>query len=141
MKKFNETIKVEVSVDSIAQQLLNTMLPDFKHSELTVEAIIGSMLKSGTLTYVYNALNGYTNEINFTEGDFVMCSNKTYKYIKKAESEGFEEKYEQIGKCQIKAIELYSQNKLLITFTKTNRSGKEIVVEEWVSHKDCELIA
>jgi hypothetical protein len=77
MKKFNKVIQVEVSVDTIAEKLLETMAPDFKHREQVVEAIIGAMVEHEELHKIaplYNALNGFSNDINFKAGDKVKLN-------------------------------------------------------------------
>lgn len=73
MKRFNQEINISISVDSIAQKMLENMDQSFKHKENVVEAVIGSMLDSGNIHYVFNALNGYTNDIDFKVGDYVYC--------------------------------------------------------------------
>ena len=95
MKRFNKTITVEIQVDSIAQQLLSTINPEFKHREELVESIIGTALNSNSMLYIYNSLNGFTNDINFAVGDTVFCEKKIYKHILVDDS--WVEKYEYMG--------------------------------------------
>lgn len=134
MKKFNQVITVEVSVDSIAQLLLQSMSADFKHKELVAETIIGSSLNAGNISYVYNALNGYTNEIDFKVGEEVECSEDKWDY------ENGEEKRISIGKCLIKSIDLYQRDKLTVEFTKTRKDGTKYVTQTTVSHLKCNKI-
>lgn len=74
MQKFTEVIKVEVEVESIHQQLLSTFPEDYKHKEILAHAIIGSSLSANKLGFIYNALNGYSSEIDFNVGDEIICS-------------------------------------------------------------------
>ena len=78
MKKFNKTITVEVEVDAIAEMLLKSMAPDYKHGEMLTEAIIGTSLEKKTIGLIYNSLNGYTNDINFKVGDVVSSDEDTH---------------------------------------------------------------
>ena len=82
MKQFNKVISVEVSVDSIAKRLLDTLPEDYKHRELVAEAIIGPMVSNdlgGSLGALYNSLNGFVNEINFAKDDVVDVTDGYYQ--------------------------------------------------------------
>ena len=81
MKQFNQVITVEVSVDSIAQQLLKTFSSEFKHADALAETIVSTSLDKGTISFLYNSLNGYSNDINFKVGDMITCSESTYGYV------------------------------------------------------------
>jgi len=136
MKQFNKTISVEVSVDSIANNLLSNMKEDFKHKELVVEAIIGSALEKGGLGYIYNSLNGFNNEINFQVGDAVISTDRTYLGTKD-ETGKVERNHQEIGPCSVKEINIYADRKLLVEYSTYNRSGEFVVEQEWVYHKNC----
>ena len=73
MKRFNQEVNISISVDSIAQKMLESMDQYFRYKENVVEAVISSMLHSGDIHYIFNALNGYTNDIDFKVGDYVYC--------------------------------------------------------------------
>lgn len=140
MKKFNQVITVEVSVDSIAEQLLKTMNPEFAHAEMLTEAIIGTSLDKGTVGYIYNSLNGYTNDIDFKIGDSITCSEQTYGYIQNLADENnttFTEKRMPIGECKVIEINVYRNDKLLVEFSKLNSKGESVKAQSWVNHKNC----
>ena len=103
LKKFNTVIKVEVSVDSIAEQLLSFMKPEEKHKELVTETIIGTLLHENRVGILYNALNGYTNEINFKEGDKIICTEIVNDYL----IDNTTKTYRKIGPCTVKEKNLY----------------------------------
>ena len=71
MKKYNQIIKVEVSIDAIAEQLLSTMKEEFAHRVLITETIIDTALSSNTMSNLYNALGGFATVVDFKEGDKV----------------------------------------------------------------------
>ena len=127
MKTFNKVIKVEVSVDSIAVKLLESFKgSEFKHAELLTEAIIGSSLSADNLSYVYNALNGYSAEIDFKVGELIAV-------------EGLRE-YSQgthtpVLFAEIVEIDLYKEQKLKVKWN--NLKGSESV--EWVKHTNAKL--
>jgi hypothetical protein len=132
MRQFNKVISVEVSVDDIANQLLSTIAADFKHRELVAETIIGTSLEKGTLGYLYNSLNGYTNEINFFAGDRISCkSRERREYV-----EG-EMKWAEIGDCDILEVNPYAQNKLYVRWFDVKQDGTPTERTQWVDHLKC----
>lgn len=138
MKKFNQVITVEVSVDSIAEQLLKTMNPEFQHAEMLTEAIIGTALDKGTVGYIYNSLNGYTNDIDFKVGDVITCTEQTYGYVPDSEDNTtYTEKRMPIGECKVIEINVYRDDKLLVEFSKRNSKGEFTTKQTWVYHKNC----
>lgn len=146
MKKFNQVITVEVSVDSIAQQLLSTMKEDFKHSELLTEAIIASSLDKGNISYVYNSLNGFTNEIDFKIGDEIRVKDEEYTY--------YTEKGEIVDSSVrgggfvvgvVKDINIYKSDKLFVEMYLVDRNGSRNynirIKTDWVNHGNCSSLA
>ena len=134
MKKFNKIITVEVSVDSIANLLLQSLAPDFKHKELVAEAVIATSLESNNLSYVYNALNGYSAEIDFKLGDEVMCSEKEYQYANGEQSRV------ELGLCKVIAINLYVSNKLTVEYQYQCKDGSFKTETRHVNHTNCNKI-
>lgn len=139
MKKFNQTISVQVEVDTIAQMLLSSMDKTFKHSEGVVEAIIGSALEANNIGYVYNALAGFTNEIDFKKGDKVICTETAYKYVNTGSDETpkFERKECEIGECVVEDVNLYRRDKLTVTFNSLDSRGMVITDSRNVRHNTC----
>jgi hypothetical protein len=116
MKKFDKIITVEVSVDSIAKSLLDSMSPDFKHRDLLVESIISPA----------------TNEINFSVGEVVDCIDTRFVNGTEGKSKGA---YYPIGRAEIIEINLYSHEKLRVKFMLG-----EVESVTWVSHTSCSKI-
>jgi len=140
LKQFNQVITVEVSVDSIAQKLLESMNVDFKHAELVTEAVIGSALHSGKLSYIYNALNGFTNDINFKVGDKVRTTKKAYMYKTPSSKERSSSEYATMDNCVVLEIDEYRDAKLLLEYDHYNRDETIVRKQEWVSHTECSQI-
>lgn len=138
MKTFNQTITVEISVDDIAQQLLNTMEENYVHRELVVETIIATSLHAGNLTHLYNSLNGYTSEINFTPGQLIDCSKNIYQYV--WEGDSVVSRHLPIGQCVVIDVDKYRDDKVKIQYYTMDRSGEKSSNEDWVSHLSCKYI-
>lgn len=137
MKKFNQTISVEVSVDSIAEKLWSTFDPNFAHAELLTESIIGSNLESGKLGYVYNALNGFNNDIDFQVGQTVDCKESIYSWVLDQSTGSYKREYMSLGKATIVEINLYKSDKLLVEYNTLNSKGDHITETKWVDHRAC----
>jgi len=155
MKTFTEVIKVEVPVNALAQKLLATM-QDFEHGTTVVESIISCMLKGNNLLYLYNSLHGFTNEINFSVGQEITCSDTSYQYeeilpltlevisnvvepvLKPSKSI---RSYKPIGNCVIVKIDLYIPNKIQVKFDTFDIDGQPTTDTEWVNHLHCDSIS
>lgn len=137
MKRFNQVISIEVSVDSIASKLLGTFPEDYAHKELLTEAIIGSSLEKDNIGYIYNALNGYSADIDFKVGDFVLCTEEVYDYKEPSEEGRKRDKYRPIGKARIKEINLYKSDKLNVEYYHYSSDGSTKLMTKWVNHKKC----
>jgi hypothetical protein len=145
MKKFNEVITIEVSVDDIASKLLSCMSDTSKHNENIVESIIGGAVANNMtplMTNLYNSLNGYTNDIDFAVGQIVVCSDKVTKYIKKESDgeEGFVREYLSIGECEVVEIDIHRTNKVKLSYTVFDREGKIRNESTWSRHTSCSHI-
>jgi hypothetical protein len=137
MKSFNKVIQVEVSVDTIANNLLNTMNDSFPHAEMVVEAIIGSS-SNHQLGLLYNSLNGYTNDINFSVGDMIVP--KDFKAYGHWEGIDQPESYRLVQEAKIIEINIYAQDKVKIQYFTPNSKGTDTTNTKWISHIGCELI-
>lgn len=149
---FTEVIKIEVEVSDIFNRLRDEFPSDYKHRDLVCHAIIGTAVKSQTVGYIYNALNGYSPIIDFQVGDMVVCTEEERYERYDANLEGetvssLEEEYKPnwklrevtIGVCEVVEIDLYSPRKLKVRFTQDSRwkDDKKEETEKWVSHKNC----
>lgn len=150
---YNQTITVEVSVDDIANKLLKTFPEDYAHKEILTEAIISTGLNNNTIGYIYNALNGYSPEIDFEVNQKVICTEQLRRVTKwktRNEESGCElvspERISsdrvEIGECTIIAIDPYCSDKLKVRFEEDTyyNYGETEISEAWVNHKNCEKL-
>lgn len=150
---FEEVIKIEVPVQSIYEKLMEQFPNDYKHREILAHAIIGG---TPNLSYLYNAMNGYTNDIDFEVGDIVMCTEESRKerYDANIENEKGERaavvsveadtkpnwRYRDvaIGRCKVIKINLYQSDKLVVEFEGWNRYNNRVeTMTTSVNHKTC----
>lgn len=141
MKKFNKTISVEVSVDTIANKLVESFKDDFKHKELVTESIIGTLLNENRLSDLYNTLNGYTNEINFEPGDIVHCTEQYSTHVLNDEG-GYDRDYQKLGNVRVDEIDIHRKHgKLKVYYKYVDIKGTTQTSYKWVSHLNCSKIA
>lgn len=136
---FNQTISIEVFVDDIHKKLMGTFPEDYKHKEILSHAIIGGAVEHGGLSFIYNALNGYTNDVDFTVGDIVDCkSQERRKYTPSTTETKADWQWIPIGSCEVIEINMYKQTKLLVRFTHDSHDGtRKEEKTVWVDHRKC----
>jgi hypothetical protein len=138
MRKFNQTIRIEVQVDNIASQLLDSINPAFKHREPMVEAIIGTALNNkDTLSHIYNAMNGYLPEINFKVGDIVNCKATTYMYLTEESRLKGDSHRAELGKSVVVQIDPYRNDPLCVEYDYYTSNGTTCRDTRWVEMRDC----
>jgi hypothetical protein len=144
MKKFNESIQIEVSVDTIANMLLNSMKDDFKHRELVAESIVGRMLAEdkSALSKLYNSLNGYLDEINFSVGDVVVPSSLTaYGYWEPADENGVKtSSRKSVPSAVVKEINTYARSAIKLEYQIPKKDGTMDTETTNIHHTDCKKI-
>ena len=109
LPKFDQVITIEVSVASIYDKLVSTFPEDYKHKEALAHAIIGTTKDNGSIAHIYNALNGYTNAIDFQIGDEIDCGVKSRRVVTSTPGEtapNISRKVESIGFCKIVDIDM-----------------------------------
>lgn len=144
MKSFNQVISVEVSVDSIAQELLNTISPDYAHREILVEGIIGRAISSDkqALAVIFNSLRGYTGEIDFKVGDVVVPGDlRVYAFWTPKSIEENNTVYGEIKSATIVEIDTYANEKLKISYEVPAKDGSVKTETKWYSHLRCNKFA
>lgn len=135
MKNFNQDIQVTVPVDSIAQLMLKNMNPEFKHSEMVVEAIIGRMLATdlGGVSRLFNALNGYDNKINFKVDEVVKVKDfGVYGFFSEDSIEKNNSVYRQIETAKIVEINEYKDSPICIEFLVPKKDRTTERRTEWI---------
>jgi hypothetical protein len=140
LPKFDEVIKIEVPVNQIYEKLKAVFPEDYKHKEVLAHAIVGSTVSHGGVEFVYNALCGFTNDIDFKVGDKVICTEKERKenlYAAQGKSLTDQEDVE-IGECEIVQINLYAKDKIRVAFKERGWKSEEYIdAKEWVNQKSC----
>lgn len=138
MKKFNKEIQVTVSVDSIANQLLEQLNPEFKHREIVAESIIGRMVSADEngLSVLYNTLNGYTQDIDFKVDEEVLLDNVVH--YGSWNGEGEKSEYKEIKSAKIVDIDLYADKKVCIEYPV---SWSDEPHRNWIDHTKCAKIS
>lgn len=139
LPKFNDVISIEVEINSIYEKLRDTFPEDYKHKEILAHAIVGSAVEHGGINFIYNALNGYTNDIDFKVGDVIMCEEKDkIVYIPATEETKASWEYVPIGECTVVQVGMYKNSKLKVEFLNGRKSSEETFMETaWVNHKHC----
>ena len=143
MKKFNQTISVEIEIDQIAEKLLSEFPADYKHREIVTEAIIGTTLSNGGIGLVYNALNGYKNEINFAVDDMVIVKDEVYNNMDNYQLITDSNRNWAIGRV-VEINQYHPGNKLIIEWIKVRRSGLKFSISvntDRIDHKKCSKIS
>jgi hypothetical protein len=143
MNKFNATISVIVSVDSIANNLLDQMNPAFKHRELVVETLIGRMLSQdkSALSRLYNALNGYLDDINFQVGDVVVTEDVTaYGYWEEPVPGTRQQSRKKVAHATVVEINKHADHTLKVSFEVPKKDGTMELETQWTRHTECKML-
>lgn len=75
LRKFNETITIQVQLDTVAEMLYSKMNQNDPLAIPITEQIIGSMRHAPNgISRLYNALIGYPNQCSYKVGDVVYVS-------------------------------------------------------------------
>lgn len=147
MKKFNQTISVEVQVDSIAEMLLEKISDVFPNREEMAETVILMGMQSDCLDKVYNNLLGFTNyPENLEVGMTVNCTETYYGGMLmnperiEGEPAKWESKYIPIGTCVITEINPIRKDNVQVTFLGFTRQGEQRANLQWVNHKSLQIL-
>lgn len=144
MKKFNKTIKIEVSVDAVANKLLAQFKDNYAHAELMTETIIGTAMDSGKLPQIASALLGVSCNINFDVGQIISCSLVIQDYKKSLMRGDKDLKWDsrRIGVSEIIEIDEHRKHPILIEYNVVDIDGKELTERRRIPLNQClELIS
>jgi hypothetical protein len=137
-----QSIQIEISLTDIANKLASVISPDFPHGELLVDRIMGRMHQNDKegLSTLYNSLSGFTGEIDFKVGQVVSCKNySVYTYIKD-DSGDYKQQYVKVDRAVIEDINLYSNEKLFISYPRVNSSGTEFIETACIKHTEVTVV-
>lgn len=136
MKKFNKTITVQVSVDSIAEKLFAEVNESFAHRDMLVEAIIGSS-NERQLGFIYNSLNGYSNEVNYTVGQQVICTDTVYDYSGQNEDLTPKEVRRPLDVVTVVGVDPYAERQLTVEYQYVKSNGQSETRQKEVYVSSC----
>ena len=137
---FNKAIKVEIEIDEIARKLCSEFPDEYKHKELVTNVIIGNLLNSTGvgMNQLYNALNGYTNDVDFQVGDVVESEEIYSTYV--MENDKPVRRNEKLN-GEVVRVDVFRSDKLLIKYSCHNSEMKLIESENWLNHRKCTRVA
>lgn len=140
MKTFNKVITIQIEANQIAQMLLENMNPEFKHAELVVEAVIGSSTDL-SLSMLYNSLNGHTPEIDFKVGDEIAPDDiRPWGFWSEDSIEKDSSVRGNVKSAVVVEIDLYSNEKLKISYDVPQKNGSFKQESIWVKHTSCKKL-
>ena len=115
------------------------MNPEFKHSELLVETIIGTSTDVA-LGMIYNNLNGYDNNINFEQGDIIIPEGlKVYQH-ELDENEKPKVVYKSVLEAEVIEIDLAKEDKLKVKYLYFDSKMEQRESTAWINHRKCDKI-
>jgi hypothetical protein len=135
MKKFNQTVSVEVEVDAIANQLLSQM-KDSAKSEIVVQAIIGRMLSQDVkaLGHLHTALMGYKRDISHMVGTRYFIKNlEVWGYWTPESIEKNDTVRGSINTAKVIAVDEYADDPVCIEFEIPQKDGTWKTETRWIS--------
>jgi hypothetical protein len=137
MKRYSGFIRIEIPVNEIAQKLGATISDDCKHKDQIIDAIILAGIEAKTLHFLHNALNGFTNELDFTPGDTVMCEETAYFRDKP----GANSEEHVIGEAVVVSVNPYRlDRKIRVEYKEYTSRGEESRGSSYVDHTKCSRI-
>lgn len=140
LNKFNKSIEIVVSVDSIAARLASMMNPENPHTNLLVNVIIGQAISNGQmhdLGRIFNAMNGHIDKLDFEIGQELFCTEDVHSYLF---SKGGSR--HAIGPCKVLVADpLRNRDQILIEYTVMNYQGRVNTDTRWVSPTDLRALA
>lgn len=121
MKSFNQNINIEISVDMIANKLLDMFNKEEKHASIVVEEIIGRSLEAdqSMLGRLFSRMNGFVPTVNFTVGEQISVSIDDNKYDDQAR----EWDRRKVTVATVKEINLYADRPIIVEY-KSNFTEK-----------------
>lgn len=151
--RFDGSIQIEVSINSIFDKMIQALDPQNSVGNFNLaHAIIGSAVESGKIHYIYNALHGFNNDIEFEIGDIIECSQEeAYEWYNKNEgkSDGeivypveMKSRQVKIGRCKVVGINIYAQSKLTVEWDGPTYYYETVKTQQCeVDHTKCKLLS
>lgn len=136
MKRFNQTISIEIEVDAIAQQLRGMFKEDSPYADTVVEQIIGRASSKDTilLSRIMSAMNGFRKEIIAEIGNTYHTKDyKVYGYWTEESKEHNNTVYGYVEQVKVIDINEYADNQLHVEYQIPNKKGELETRNSWIS--------
>lgn len=136
MKRFNQTISIEIEVDAIAQQLRGMFKEDSPYADTVVEQIIGRASSRDTilLSRIMSAMNGFRKEIIAEVGKTYQTNNyKIYGYWTEESREQNNTVYGYVEQVKVIDINEYADEPLYVEYQVPNKKGELESRKVWIS--------
>lgn len=125
-----------VSVDQIADRLLDKISDGFPNREHLVESIIGTALEHNTVNLIYTPLMGFSNvPEGLSVGDSVNSTKAIHSYVYNEEKMKWISEYNGIENATILEINPFrGEDNIMIEIYFNNAEGQQKKDSIWVSH-------
>jgi len=133
MRKFNKTVNVEMSADSVAEMFLASQHFLFEQREQFIETIVGTAMQSGTLGTIVGGFMGVLPKCELSVNTDVICSKTCYDYSTPESIEKNDTVCRNIGKATIIDTNPYAKECYQIEYWKTDLKGQQYLTQDWVS--------
>jgi hypothetical protein len=152
LKVWNEAIEVKVEIDAIAAKLKASFGTDYPHANLMTNTIMGLAMKNGKgdVGFIYNALSGWSAELNFAKGQYVAYNGSkkmNYHHLEVVSTDPeVPSKWQHdrntpiIGGRIVKVNEYRDGEKAEVAYVRTDSDGKPELTTEWLNHRELTLI-
>lgn len=146
MKKYDQIITVEVAIASIAKKLLSVIDLTFPHRELLTETIIDSSLERGTISHIYNSINGFGIDLDITVGNVYHAPGSELS-VYRLDKDRLDTNNDGTSKTDFDVLVLEinpyrADNRFIHVRYEFPRIGEEKLIEAdgWVNHKQLKAI-
>jgi hypothetical protein len=136
MKKFNQSIQIEVEVDTIANQLRSMFRNDAANADVVVEQIIGRSLTNDTqmLSKIMNAMNGFQKEMTVIVGKtYQIKPMKIWGFWTQESIDNNSAVYGEVSEAVVLEINQYRDEEILIEYMVPNKTGELSAHKQWCS--------
>lgn len=138
MKKFQKTVNIRMSVDVIAETLLEKIDTKFENREKIVECVITTLLQEeDALSYLYNTLTNNMTFSNSQIGDKMFCHHEVWMHKTEESKTTGKATKSIIGECIVIDENPYQEANLLVSYDYYTHSGNIREETQWVSSEMC----
>lgn len=122
----SHVVNIEIPIDSLKQELLDALNPQFEHKRELIDAIIESLEDCNKLQYLYMGLRGQRPTVSVNIFDKLEVSTSVWKG----------DSFQPIGECIVTDVNPYGVYRVQVEFQNVDHMGKEITETRWISESD-----